>query len=420
MSEACTCMSQWIGAMKVQLFREEQSVWDTHRGRAVPEEARVDMMDFEGLDILASSLTEARWRFGTRTSYNRWFRCWQSYAAATGCTVLPAEPLWLKRFLVMLTLNYAASTVQISACAISAIHKLNGLPSPITPELKTLLKSIEAVGICGSKSKKFIVDPAFVVAMCQAFLHDFPTFDKDIFDPWVRVRGDAGRSVMWLRNVAIILLGLEVGARASEVARLTACCWRPRDDGSVYVLIQLAKNGRNGEVSGAVLVQGEGQFEQNFTAISFFEEFWFPFLTSQGWGKSRKCVTEVFRTTVCPHCAPMFPVCKRGESSKRVPNPIGRGQVTEAVKKWASKIGREASNYSAISFRRGSISIAAAAKVDRNIRKKHGRWKTKHMQDGYTEVSTSESKEFGRALHAAIGKSKENSRKKVKFSEFQR
>jgi hypothetical protein len=69
MSDACTCMSQWIGAMKVQLFREEQSVWDTHRGRAVPEEARVDMMDFEGLDILASSLTEARWRFGTRTCF---------------------------------------------------------------------------------------------------------------------------------------------------------------------------------------------------------------------------------------------------------------------------------------------------------------------------------------------------------------
>ena len=222
---------------------------------------------------------------------------------------------------------------------------------------------------------------------------------------------------MWLRNVAIILLGLEVGARASEVARLTVCCWRPRDDGSVYVLIQLAKNGRNGEVSGAVLVQGEGQFEQNFTAISFFEEFWFPFLTAQGWGTSRKCVTEVFRTTVCPHCAPIFPVCKRGESSKRVPNPIGRGQVTEAVKKWASKIGREASNYSAISFRRGSISIAAAAKVDRNIRKKHGRWKADSTQDIYTEISSSESQEFGLALRKAVLQSKRSKGKKVEFQQ---
>ena len=49
-----------IGRLK--LFDEEKSVWDTHRGRAIPESLRVDMLDFEGLDLLAASLREARWR----------------------------------------------------------------------------------------------------------------------------------------------------------------------------------------------------------------------------------------------------------------------------------------------------------------------------------------------------------------------
>jgi len=102
-----------------------------------------------------------------------------------------------------------------------------------------------------------------------------------------------------------------------------------------------------------------------------------------------------------------------------VPDPINRGQVTASVKKWADRIGRDSKNYSAISFRRGSVSLAAAAKVDRNIRKKHGRWKTDDMQDVYTEVSTAEAKEYGKALRQAVLQSRRSRGKSVKFSEFQ-
>jgi hypothetical protein len=403
-----------IGRLK--LFDEEKSVWDTHRGRAIPESLRVDMLDFEGLDLLAASLREARWRYTTRTSYNRWFKCWQSFAKAQGCVVMPAESAWLQRFFVFLTLYYAAATVQISACAIVALHRLNGFPSPMTEELKSLMKAIEAVGICGAKSKKFIVDGAFVVTMCQSFLEDFPTFDKELFDPSVVVKIDAHRSIMWLRGVAMILLGLELGARAGEVVAMTVCCWQARTDGSVFVEVKLAKNGKNGEISGAVLVPGKGDFGGNFSAISFFEEFWFPFLSSQGWGVSKRCISGQFRTSICDHCSPLFPVCK---GTGGVPDPINRSQVTSSVKKWADRIGRDSKNYSAISFRRGSVSLAAAAKVDRNIRKKHGRWKTDDMQDVYTEVSTAEAKEYGKALRNAVLQSRRSQGKSVKFSEFQ-
>ena len=128
------------------------------------------------------------------------------------------------------------------------MHTLNGLESPITPRVKLLLKAIEAVGMCGVRSKKFIVDSAFVVAMSTDFVRAFPVFDaKDFQIGRARDARDASKSIMWMRGVAMILLGLEIGARASEVANMTTCCWQSRSDGSVFVVVQLAKNGKNGE-----------------------------------------------------------------------------------------------------------------------------------------------------------------------------
>ena len=141
-------------------------------------------------------------------------------------------------------------------------------------------------------------------------------------------------------------------------------------------MVHLAKNGKNGELSGAVLVQGEGGFKDNYLAISFFEEFYFPFLQSQGLGLSKQCIVSKFQTAVCPACSLMFLVWPHSKTKDQGSvKSVAVSQVTSSEKKWAVRIRREASNYSAISFRRGSVSLAAAAKVDRNIRKRHCRWK---------------------------------------------
>ena len=205
---------------------------------------------------------------------------------------MPAEEEWLARFFTYLTLDYAAATVQICACAVAAMHRLNGYDNPLTPALKSMLKAISAVGMCGTRAKKFIVDGSFIVAMCSNFLEEYPVFDAERFDPTVSAQSDEDRSIMWLRAVAMILLGLEIGARAGEITRMTVCCWQAREDGSVYVLVHLAKKLAriNGELSGAVLVRGEGGFKDNYSAISFFEEFYFPFLQSQGLGLSKRCI----------------------------------------------------------------------------------------------------------------------------------
>ena len=40
----------------------------------------------------------------------------------------------------------------------------------------------------------------------------YPVFDAERFDPTVSAQSDEDRSIMWLRAVAMIQLGLEIGA----------------------------------------------------------------------------------------------------------------------------------------------------------------------------------------------------------------
>ena len=92
-------------------------------------------------------------------------------------------------------------------------------------------------------------------------------------------------------------------------------------------------------------------------------------------------------------------------------------EVSSAVKFWAEKLGRDKDNYSAVSLRRGSTSIAAALRVSRRIRKKHVGWRSDKMPDVYTEMSTNDELAVSKAVHRAVAKSKKNKHKKVMFRE---
>ena len=194
---------------------------------------------------------------------------------------------------------------------------------------------------------------------------------------------------------------------------MTICCWEKRLLNSIYVHVKLAKNGRNGEESGAYLYRDEeGAFEDNFSVVHFMDEYWFPFLKLQGIRRSQHCSHSQFPAAHCTACPPLFPTWPKQCQPVK---PVTTSEVSSVVKKWATKLKYDASKYSAISFRRGSVSVAAAAKVARNIRKRHCRWKSKKQQDDYTEASVEEQLEFGRALQAAIRKSKACSESSVTF-----
>ena len=398
----------------MQLFDETESIWDARRGRPLPADEMPKMNEVDRLDVLAVSLRQAKWRPSSRALYNGYFRAWASFAIVNDCEMMPAKPEWLTRWLVWMALHYAAATVGTAAAGVVAVHVLNGHPHPMRElEIVHLLAGIKAVGICGVRAPKFIVDANFIVGMVEQFLDEFPYYRSNWFDPLAK----ESRSVMWMRGVALVLVGLELGVRPSSLARLTTCCWQPRLDGSVAVQIDLAKNGKNGELFHVILVRKSGKFKDNYTAISFMEEFIFPFMKDQGEvAAAHGCVKTQFRTAHCDMCPHLFASWSKKCTSTRRP-AIRSSEVADMVKKWAERLDRDPKNYSAVSLRRGSQSIAAAMHIDKKTRKKHGGWRSKgnRMPDVYTEVSKAKQKKVGKAIHNTVMRSKKNKRKKVKF-----
>ena len=94
---------------------------------------------------------------------------------------------------------------------------------------------------------------------------------------------------------------------------------------------------------------------------------------------------------------------------------VKTSEVSCQVKKWARRLGRDPKNYSAVSLRRGSTSIAAAGKVAKHIRKKHGGWKSEQMPEVYTELSTKDELAVSKSIHEAMKKTMRNKKKKVLF-----
>ena len=397
------------------MLDKEENLWDKSRGQGLAKSEAPSASCVDRLDVLMDMLMMSNWAPSTRGSYNRWFATWISFCLRHDIRPLPVNETWFCRFLTYLACYYSKSTVAIATASVVALCKHNRCDHPVksSQAVQQLLHGIDRTGLAGLKAPKFIIDHQFIIKMGKAFIQQFPVFDPTLFDPLVRKSGSWGKSIVLLRGVAMILLGLAAGLRASEVGKLTVCCWQSRLLESVYVHVKLAKNGRNGEESGAYLFRDTGSFEANMSAISFFEEFWFPFLKSQGVRQSSLCTHTRFPASHCQYCPPLFPTWPN--SNKGSTRAVTPSEVTSVVKQWARLIGLDPSQYSAISFRRGSVSLAAAAKVCRNIRQKHIRWKTEDMQDTYTEASVEEMLEFGKALQQTVRKSMQCQGKTVTF-----
>ena len=397
----------------VKLLGAGENMWDLSRGKGIPRDQAPRAHDVRRLDVLAEQLLNSSWVPGTRVSYNRWFGTWAQFCQTNRVSCMPAREQDLTRFFTYLACYYSKSTVSIAAAAVVALHRHNGYQHPFSDRVKQLLRGIDKTGLAGVRSQKFIIDQQFVVKMCQHFLGRFPVFDAELFDPRQQARSVDERSIVWMRGVAMILLGLAAGLRAGEVTKLTVCCWERRLLDSIYIHVKLAKNGRNGEGSGAYLYRDSGCFADSFSVVHMMEEFWFPFLKSMGIRRSHSCTHSKHPAAHCSACPPLFPSFPSKPSSCM--RAVSVSEITSVVKQWAAKLGYNAVHYSAISFRRGSVSVAAAEKVARNIRKKHCRWRSKGMPDHYTEASVEEQLEFGKALQRAIRKSKSNSGKSVTF-----
>ena len=362
------------------------------------------------LDKLGTILRQSRWRPSSRSNYNAWFRTWLAFCKPNRCLPIPAKEKWLFRFLTYLTLHYSVSTIKIAVSAVIAIHRLNGFQSPIknSMQLEDMIVAVEKCGIVGCRAPKMVIDAAFVASVVDQFVEKFPAFQAETFNPHVK-----GDSVRWLRSTGLVVFGIELGVRPSSLKELTLCCWQPRADESVAVQVDLMKNGKNGQVFAPVLDRAEGHFQDNCSAISFFDEYLYPFIAASGpVFDPRMCTKKKHRTAHCRSCPKLFQVFGK---DMKINTAIAVQEVSSSVKFWAERIGRDRSNYSAVSLRRGSTSIAAALKVSKRIRKKHVGWKSDRMPDVYTELSTNDELAVSKAVHRAVHRSKENRGKKVKF-----
>ena len=401
----------------MELLSELKTIWDQNRGKKLPEKYHCGPTDTDILDDLCAQLRASKLRLSTRKLYNRWCKVWLSFCEVNKAEAMPAGRVWLARFMTYLAVHYSISTVNIAVAAVAALHGWNGFDNPVKNDaaLKDLLKSIEKSGLAGVRAKKLVVDESFVVRMCSFFVEDYPTFDAEVFDPWRAATTDEERSVMWLRGLCMILVGLELGLRCSEVGSLTACCWEVLPDGDVFVSVKGAKNGQVTRGSGGTMVRAEGHFCNNFSGISLMEEYWFPLMAAHGLGVGELCTHKQFPRAICTSCSPLFPAFSRRHRRSQEVTQLSKSEVTAVVKKWAKRIGRDPKLYSAISFRRGSISMAAAEKVDREVRQHHLRWRSSDMQDVYTEHSKDNRRAVGLAIRRRLMRYADSRAKTVSF-----
>jgi hypothetical protein len=261
---------------------------------------------------------------------------------------------------------------------------------------------------------KLVVDETFIVDMCEAFLEDFHDVDVKALDPFGK-----GDKIKYLRAVSIVLLGWEGGLRCVEARQLTACCWRRRADSDFDLHVKLAKNNRTMTYSVNTVVNDVRLFRQSFAVTAFIREFWLPFYRRCGLGVGKKCTHLSFPHSFCRSCSMFFPSFGRGAISKRKfgRKPLSGSAIGDAVKLWAVRIGRDKRNYWAISFRRGSVSVARAdSHVDRELAQQHLRHSSAQSQDFYVERCRSDRRAVGLAHRRAVeAASKEVCGRRVRF-----
>ena len=99
------------------------------------------------------------------------------------------------------------------------------------------------------------------------------------------------------------------------------------------------------------MVRAEGQFCDNFAAVSIMEEYWFPLMAAYGFGVSAACTHKQFPRAVCSACSPLFPAFPRAARQSKTVSKLSKSEVTSVVKKWAKRLGRDPKLYSIQQYR---------------------------------------------------------------------
>ena len=396
----CTCLD--TGEKEdPRMFEVEENIFDLYRGDRLPVE-QSHLASEQVMEKMTVSLVNSSWAPSTRRLYHGWILVWMSFCTLVQAAALPACRKALARWIVSLSTMCATSTVHVAMSAITGWHALNDVENPIraSPMLGRLWTAVRRVNGLGVRKKKAICDHAFVAGMYRLFR------GMGSMHTWVQ-----------LRSMAWFLVGFEAGMRVGEVCGLTVCCWVRLMNRNVELKIVQTKNNRwlSMMADRARLVWSEKSLDVLPSAVRFVEELWLPFMAKKGiidkdWslklvtcGQIRRhgCRFGLDSAFVCDKCPPLFPTFPSGGGY----GSMSRAHVTEMVKFWARCLGFDPRQFSGISFRRGSVSVAATQKIALELRMKQFRWLSEETPHVYTDMGDVEKNKVGAALHKAVGDS---------------
>jgi integrase len=258
------------------------------------------------------SRAESTWRM-----YQTVWRIWQEWAAAHGVSSLPASPVDVAAFLSDKSADHKYGTLRKYVAGISVVHSMKNQPFQASaPAIKTQLKGIARD--IGTDQRKVR-----------------PLMAKKALD----MLRDAGASLVDVRDMALLSLGIAMAARRSEIAGLHWLSPGPHATG----VLELNEDG-------AVVRLLRSKTSQTQAVEVHIQP-----------GPALKAVRTWVERAGIAAGSPLFrAVTRRGHVS---PDRICDRTVARIVKRRVDAAGLEPEHYSGHSLRAGMITSAAVAGI---------------------------------------------------------
>ena len=277
-------------------------------------------------DVLSSVLAD-----NTRIAYAKGWQRWQTYCAATGACLLPADHEDVAQFLVEMATCPDANgklrslgTVILWRSAINRKHVEADLKSPTRhPKVTSVCKGLAR--ICGTKNRQVkALREYHIKAMLKC----------------------CGKTPIGVRDAAIIALGFAAALRRSEICGLTMRDLDIMDDEEqpkMFLHIQKSKTDQHGYGQKIAIPDGE-----NLRPIARLKRW-----------------LKVANLCDAPAHAPVFQTMLRGGSLRG--SPMHHSDIPRLIKHYAGLIGIDPSEVAGHSLRAGFVTSAAVhhARLDK-------------------------------------------------------
>lgn len=178
--------------------------------------ALADASDLAQQRALTRALTEDADSPNTRRAYQYGWKVFKQWADGRGVPSLPATPVTVAAFLwSQMEEGRAAATIRLRAAAIAREHRVSGFPDPCRDEV--VRADLRAI------AKRLGTGQAHAAPLRQR--------DEDV----IVARARQDRSLRGLRDLALLLVGRDILARANELVAITVEMIRFQDSGEALV-----------------------------------------------------------------------------------------------------------------------------------------------------------------------------------------